>query len=164
MLSQITKQPNEIIAATYLHTKGVQCINTDLTIKEWSVKYESVKNDTCDAITSKHALLIETQFLRKCADPFMLPFPEALYIQTTAQRLKVRCLKEHFLHHGKPIHRSHHAQWKQKILENARRKQMYEKLSIKKVIRETGTVECGFDAIILVSGTLDAAMLFVKST
>lgn len=89
MLSQLTKQPNEIVAATYVHTKGVQCLNTDLNIKEWSVKYESVKNDTCDAITSKHAILIETQFLRKCADPFMLPFPEALYIQTTAQRLKV---------------------------------------------------------------------------
>lgn len=53
----------------------------------------------------------------------------------------MRCLKEHFLHNGKPIHRSHHAQWKQKILENTRRKEMYEKLSIKKVIRETGTVE-----------------------
>lgn len=89
MVSELIKSPDKIVAVSYPNSRNVHCLLLDLNIKEWTLKYESIKNDTCDAIHGKHAFLIDTQLLKKCPDPFMQPFPDALYLQTTAQEVKV---------------------------------------------------------------------------
>lgn len=44
----------------------------------------------CDTISGKHVTLMDTKILKRLSDPFLLPFTDALYIQTTALGVKVR--------------------------------------------------------------------------
>ncbi|XP_063225334.1 ribitol 5-phosphate transferase FKRP isoform X3 [Bacillus rossius redtenbacheri] len=74
-------------------------------------------------------------------EPFMIPFPEAIYIQSSAKKLKVRLLRSTMLRDGRALFQSPHAQWKLQQLTQARRAHMFRTLGIKKVVRETGSVE-----------------------
>lgn len=71
----------------------------------------------------------------------MLPFPDALYIQTAAKDIKVQLLQTILFTNGSPLFKSHHAQWKLQQLEHTRQQQMFQKMGLKKVVRETGIVE-----------------------
>lgn len=62
----------------------LNCINIDLKVKEWSVKFSYTTGNECDGVNGKHATMLETKLLKKLTDPFLLPFTDALYIQTTA--------------------------------------------------------------------------------
>lgn len=70
----------------------LNCIHIDLKVKEWSLKFSRKANSECDGVNGKHATMLETRLLRKLTDPFLLPFTDALYIQTTALGAKVRIL------------------------------------------------------------------------
>nr|XP_023015688.1 fukutin-related protein-like isoform X2 [Leptinotarsa decemlineata] len=62
-------------------------------------------------------------------------------------------------HEGKPIMRSHHAQWKQKQADLARRKKLYNLYKIKQVVRETGVTEwygCTKDSVRCFGTVLDS--------
>lgn len=67
----------------------LNCVNIDLKVKEWSLKFSYTMGTECDGINGKHATMLETKLLRKLTDPFLLPFTDALYIQTTALGVKV---------------------------------------------------------------------------
>nr|CAD7197772.1 unnamed protein product [Timema douglasi] len=89
----------------------------------------------------KQVILLETGILRRLPDPFMLPFPEALYIQTSSKNIKVKLLHNQVLRDGKPLFETTHAQWKVRQAEQGRRRHMYQTLGFKKVVLEKGAVE-----------------------
>lgn len=105
MLNYITKHPKENVVAPFSSTKFLNCQKLDLNLKEWSLKYEQTKQDTsCDAVVGKHALLMTTDMLRLLPKPFMLPFPESLYLQMVVKNIKVKRFNMLFLFHYKKKH------------------------------------------------------------
>jgi len=67
----------------------LHCLELDLKVKEWSLKLTRVAGTECDSVIGKHVTMLEAKILRKLSDPFLLPFTDALYIQTTAIGAKV---------------------------------------------------------------------------
>lgn len=90
MINENIKLRDRIVTAPVANIKNVQCLATDLNVKEWTLKYKVIKNDTCDSVSGRQIILIETQVLKRLPNAFMMPFPESLYIQTTALNIKVR--------------------------------------------------------------------------
>ncbi|XP_011298948.1 fukutin-related protein [Fopius arisanus] len=116
------------------------CLEMSLKIKEWSLRIAKVPGQLCDAVMGRHATLVNVNTLKKLSDPFMLPFMESLYIQTTATGLKIQLMRHQF-NEGKPLFRSQQSQWKLQQLQQRRERSMFEKLGIKKVVRATGSVD-----------------------
>ncbi|XP_015521728.1 fukutin-related protein isoform X1 [Neodiprion virginianus] len=119
----------------------LSCIGMALRVKEWSLEMSNIDGSTCDSIIGRHGTMIEARTLRKLSDPFILPFTDAFYIQTTALGAKVHIMNDHHFNEGKPLFRSHQAQWKVEQLSRSREREMFEKLGIKKVTRVSGSVE-----------------------
>lgn len=67
----------------------LNCVNLDVKVREWSLKFSYTTGNECDGINGKHATMLETKLLKKLTDPFLLPFTDALYIQTAALGAKV---------------------------------------------------------------------------
>lgn len=62
----------------------------ELNVVKWTLVYNVSPSELfCDGVTGKHVLLMEKETLMKLPDPFMLPFPDALYIQAKAKNMKV---------------------------------------------------------------------------
>jgi len=141
MVFELKRHPQNVVAAPVSSTKTVQCLNINLNIREWFIQYDLTDNELCDAVRGRHALLVESETLKKLPEALMLPFPDALYIQTAAKDIKVQLLQSVLFTNGSPLFKSHHAQWKLQQLEHSRQRQMFQKMGLKKVVRETGTVE-----------------------
>ncbi|RZC42631.1 LicD domain containing protein [Asbolus verrucosus] len=124
MVSELTKQPDGIVVAPVSSKKELGCLRVNVNIREWTLKYSLIKGNVCDAVSGKHLALMETELLKQLPDPFLLPFPHSLYVQTSPLFVK-----------------SHHAQWKQKQVDNERLKHLYKLFQLKEVVRETGTTE-----------------------
>ncbi|CAD6228166.1 GSCOCG00006385001-RA-CDS [Cotesia congregata] len=120
---------------------SLNCLELHVKIKEWNLRVTKTTGTTCDAITGKHATLIDTHALKKLSDPFMLPFMDALYLQTTVANIKINIMKNHQLNEGKPLFRSQQSQWKLQQLHQKRERSMFEKLGFKRVIRASGAVD-----------------------
>ena len=68
---------------------SLSCFNMALKIKEWSLRITNVGGTVCDAVIGRHVIMMEAKLLRKLSDPFMLPFTDALYMQTRTIGIKV---------------------------------------------------------------------------
>lgn len=68
---------------------NLDCLELGLRVKEWSLRIMRVTGNKCDSVIGKHVTIIETKILRRLTDPFLLPFTDALYMQTTAIGAKV---------------------------------------------------------------------------
>lgn len=88
-LSQVAKLG---IVTVPLGRVTLNCIRIDLKVKEWTLRFSHIMGNECDAVSGKHATMVETRLLRKLTDPFLLPFTDALYIQTTAIGAKVQLI------------------------------------------------------------------------
>nr|CAD7439328.1 unnamed protein product [Timema bartmani] len=142
MLKELKRQPDRLISTPFLNSKVRDCLKLKLELKEWYLEYILTRDsDLCDVVKGKQVILLETGTLRRLPDPFMLPFPEALYIQTSSKNIKVKFLHNQVLRDGKPLFETTHAQWKVRQAEQGRRRHMYQTLGFKKVVRETGAVE-----------------------
>lgn len=86
---KILRHRGKVIAATFKASKPVSCLNLHINQKEWVIQFEDSGDNTCDFIKGKHALLLETDVLKELTDSFMLPFPDAFYIQAAAKGIKV---------------------------------------------------------------------------
>jgi hypothetical protein len=71
---------------------SLHCLELDLRVKQWSLRITRVMGTECDGVIGKHVTMLEAKILRKLSDPFLQPFMDALYIQTTAIGAKVRNL------------------------------------------------------------------------
>ncbi|EFN86078.1 fukutin-related protein [Harpegnathos saltator] len=119
----------------------LHCLELDLRVKEWTLRMTRVSGTECDSVIGKHVTMIDAKTLRKLSDPFLLPFSDALYIQTTAIGAKIHILKSYQFNEGKPLYRNQQAQFKVQQLHRARERLMFEKLGIKKVTKVSGSVE-----------------------
>ncbi|XP_057656196.1 ribitol 5-phosphate transferase FKRP isoform X1 [Diorhabda carinulata] len=142
MVNAIVKFPRSIVVAAVKNNKNtLECLRMSINIREWTLKYDLMKSMVCDAVSGKHVILLETTTLRMLSNAFLMPFPHSLYLQTAALKIKVNIIKGAFFHEGKPIFRSHHAQWRQNQVQAERLKQLYNTFKIKQVVRETGITE-----------------------
>ncbi|XP_012274509.1 fukutin-related protein [Orussus abietinus] len=120
---------------------SLNCLGMGLKVKEWTLRLTTIAGTECDAVMGKHATAMESKTLRRLSDPFLLPFTDAMYVQTTALEIKIHIMKNHRFNEGKPLYRSHQAQWRVQQLQQNRERIMFEKLGIKKVTRASNTVE-----------------------
>nr|CAD7404016.1 unnamed protein product [Timema cristinae] len=142
MLKELKVQPDRLISTPFLNSNVKDCLKLKLELKEWYLEYILTSDsDLCDVVKGKQVILLETGILRRLPDPFMLPFPEALYIQTSSKNIKVKLLRNQVLRDGKPLFETTHAQWKVRQAEQGRRRHMYQTLGFKKVVLEKGAVE-----------------------
>ncbi|XP_063225341.1 ribitol 5-phosphate transferase FKRP isoform X6 [Bacillus rossius redtenbacheri] len=88
MLSEVDKHPHNIISVPSSNSMSAACLQIFLSVKEWTLQYNHVDEDVCDSVTGRQALLLEADILRMLPEPFMIPFPEAIYIQSSAKKLK----------------------------------------------------------------------------
>ncbi|KAL1114954.1 hypothetical protein AAG570_007777 [Ranatra chinensis] len=138
---KVLNKDNLIIAATYKASKPVSCLNAHINLREWFLQYEEANSEVCDYIKGKHAILFKSKILKKLSDPFMLPFPDAFFIQASSKGIKTRLLREMPFGSGKELYSNPHNQWKAQQLEKDRTHNMFRNLGLKKVVRENGLVE-----------------------
>ncbi|XP_017879446.1 fukutin-related protein [Ceratina calcarata] len=122
-------------------SETLKCIDIDLKVKEWSLKLTEATGSVCDGVNGRHATILETKLLRKLTDPFLLPFTNALYIQTTALGAKIHILANYRFNEGKPLYKSQQSQWMLEQLNQRRERSMFETLGIKKVTRASNSVD-----------------------
>lgn len=89
MFKIIHYQDRAVVAATFKATKPVICLNTHINLREWVIQFEDSNDHSCEFVKGKHAMLFKTDILRELTDSFMLPFPDAFYIQAAAKGVKV---------------------------------------------------------------------------
>ncbi|XP_026283008.1 ribitol 5-phosphate transferase FKRP [Frankliniella occidentalis] len=131
-------EPNvNILAAPVSEISLSSCQSMDLHLVKWTLTYSTSPSELfCDGVTGKHVLLIGKDVLSKLPDPLMLPFPDSLYIQAKAKNIKTRYLRTVVWASGHPILQSQHHLWKAHRLRHERQQRMYERLAIKRVIRD----------------------------
>lgn len=91
LLSELTKNPEIAVAAAIGYKTNLNCLTVNASSKTWSLKYESNQdiNGLCDTVVGKHVAMLETDLLKRLPNAFLLPFPQALYLQTAALGVKV---------------------------------------------------------------------------
>lgn len=136
-LLQSSDEPNvHMLAAPVVEIIPESCQSMDLNLMRWTLMYNITPSELfCDGIFGKHVLLTQKHVLAKFPDPFMLPFPEALYIQAKAKNVKTRFLRTARWTYTRHLLQSQHQLWKAHRLHHERRQRMFEKLAIKHVIR-----------------------------
>lgn len=92
MLSHAEKTSADIVAAPVNVQHALNCLKIDFSAREWTVKYESIKEMVCDAVSGKHVALVRMDVLRKLPNAFLVPFPQSLYLQTSNFNVKVRSM------------------------------------------------------------------------
>lgn len=77
--------------AVPIGTSTLSCIGMGLKVKEWSLELSNIEGsaEACDSVMGRHVTMVEAKTLRKLSDPFILPFTDALYMQTTGIGVKV---------------------------------------------------------------------------
>lgn len=97
LLNEHTKHPEHLVSVPVGKT-GLNCLRVTLNVRQWMTRYDNIRNTSCDAVTGRQAVLVETDLLKTLPNAFLLPFPQALYLQTAAQGFKVTRLVVHELH------------------------------------------------------------------
>lgn len=85
----ISQVPKLGIVIVPIGKVALNCLKLDLKVKEWTLKIIRITGTECDSVMGKHVTIIDAKILRKLSDPFLLPFTDALYMQTTAIGAKV---------------------------------------------------------------------------
>lgn len=91
MLNELYKKSGDILAASVRSPRNLaSCLMIDISVREWTLRYSKTnKKIDCDGVIGKHLILMEVDTLKKLANPFLLPFPQSLYIQTASWSVKV---------------------------------------------------------------------------
>lgn len=89
MLNEISKGTYKIVASRFTNKQTVQCLNSNITLRTWTLNYTRSNNCICDIIHGRHVTLIDKDLLTKISNPLLLPFPQSLYLQTSSLNYKV---------------------------------------------------------------------------
>lgn len=93
-----TAKPTQAIAIGVGSAHTI-CQQVKWNYAEWTLHYnKDASGKICDAVHGQHALLIRTSLLRQLPQPFALPFPESLYLQTSSKNVKVSNVESRFLY------------------------------------------------------------------
>ncbi|XP_014365675.2 fukutin-related protein [Papilio machaon] len=138
------------IAATTFPSQGIAvgvtnsrliCQKVKWNSVDWTLQYsKDSSGKLCDAIHGQHALLIKTSLLQTLPQPFALPFPESLYLQTTVRNIKIQIVDGKF-GAGRSVLKSPAAKQKASKLARDARISLYKELGVKMVIREDSRVQ-----------------------
>ncbi|XP_050674730.1 ribitol 5-phosphate transferase FKRP [Leptidea sinapis] len=119
----------------------VVCQQVSWNYMEWTLQYsKDASGKLCDAVQGQHATLLKTSLLHTLPEPFLMPFPESLYLQTAVRKIKVLIIEGKF-NSGRSILKSPSS--KQKALKRIRdyRVALYKQLGVKAVLKEDGRVQ-----------------------
>lgn len=88
-VATVSTNPSQIIAIG-IGNSHLMCQQVKWNIADWTLHYiKDASGKLCDAMQGQHALLMRTALLHKLPQPFLLPFPESLYLQTAVKDIKV---------------------------------------------------------------------------
>lgn len=124
VLRSLKRYKEDLLIIPY-DKESVKCLSVKLTLREWTISYQRVDSDICAAVSGRFVLLTRANTLRKIKDPWLLPFPDALFLQSLAAGMKIRILKNVKWEMGWVSDQS-------RSLEQ--RYAMYEKFKVKKVV------------------------------
>lgn len=117
------------------------CQHVQWKYADWTLQYsKDASGKICDAVHGQHSLLLKTSILLKLPQPFILPFPESLYLQTNEKNVKVQML-EGKLGAGRGVLKTPGAKQRSTRHMRDNRVALYKQLGIKAVIREDGRVQ-----------------------
>lgn len=103
-LTATTTFPGTIIALGLVNSR-LYCQKVKWNYADWTLQYDSeMSSNYCDAVHGQHSLLIKTSLLHSLPQPFALPFPEALYLQTSARKVKVNMLSTRNFSYSSILH------------------------------------------------------------
>lgn len=88
-LTELSKNPEHAIAAPVGQKTNLNCLKVNVSTRAWMLRYENKQGPLCDVVTGKHVVMLETDLLKRLPNAFLLPFPQALYLQTSVLDLKV---------------------------------------------------------------------------
>ncbi|KAG6449713.1 fukutin-related protein [Manduca sexta] len=135
-----TANPNQAVAISVGNVHLV-CQQVTWNYVDWTLHYtKDASGKICDAVHGQHALLIRTSLLSKLPQPFVLPFPESLYLQTAVKNFKVQ-ISDSKLGFGRSMLKTPVA--KQRATRHMRdhRLALYRQLGVKALVREDGRVQ-----------------------
>lgn len=90
LLNETIKTPEIAVAAPIGYKTNLNCLKVNASLRLWILKYEmQMMDDVCDAIVGRHVVMLETDLLKRLPNAFLMPFPQALYLQTAVIGLKV---------------------------------------------------------------------------
>ncbi|XP_049877347.1 ribitol 5-phosphate transferase FKRP [Pectinophora gossypiella] len=136
----ITTYPTHAIAIGVGSSRLI-CQQVKWKYEDWTLQYsKDVSGKLCDAVHGQHALLLRTALLHTLPDPFTLPFPEALYLQSVVKNVKVQILDSK-LGIGRSVLKSPAAKQKASRHMRDHRVALYKQLGVKAVVREDGRVQ-----------------------
>lgn len=87
-LAESSKNPQFALAAPVGHKANLNCLKVNVSSRAWLLRYENEQSALCDAVAGKHVVMLETDLLKRLPNAFLLPFPQALYLQTAVLDLK----------------------------------------------------------------------------
>lgn len=89
LLKKADEYEGTIIVSPVTGNRALECFRLNVNTREWNLKYNIIKSSYCDAVEGKQVILLESELLKNLSNPFLLPFPYSLYIQTSALNAKV---------------------------------------------------------------------------
>ncbi|CAG9124001.1 unnamed protein product [Plutella xylostella] len=107
----------------------------------WTLQYnKSPQEKDCDAVHGQHALLMRTSLLKSLPEPFMLPFPESLYLQSTVRKVKVDIFNGK-LAAGRGVLKTPAAKQRAARYMREQRSTLYKKLGVKVLQKDDGRLQ-----------------------
>ncbi|XP_046845519.1 fukutin-related protein-like, partial [Xenia sp. Carnegie-2017] len=113
-----------------------KCAQLTADLRKWTLSFEDIPhNRVCDALTgsSKIALLLSTFYFMKLSEPFLRPFPQALFIQFAVRGWKTLVIREDIFKIGKDLFSNPHQRWKYEQKKEERLLYSYKRLGVKLV-------------------------------
>lgn len=93
MLNDVSKGPYKIVASHVASKNNCHCFNLSINLQRWTLNFTKSSNNTCDIVFGKHVSLVERDILQGINDALLIPFPQSLYLQTSALNYKVKYMK-----------------------------------------------------------------------
>ncbi|XP_038211186.1 fukutin-related protein [Zerene cesonia] len=140
LITVATNNPSQGVAVA-VGNSHITCQLVKWNFVDWTLQYrKDASKKMCDAVQGQHAVIFKTSLLQILPDPFVLPFPEALYLQTAVKNIKIQIL-DGKLAAGRSVLKTPIA--KQKASRHIRdyRMTLYKQLGVKTVIRDDGRVQ-----------------------
>ncbi|OQR72126.1 fukutin-related protein-like [Tropilaelaps mercedesae] len=146
LVKLLINQPDRMAAVPVGEGREVKCLSLDVNSREWTATFRSREQaiaspSLCDAISGEHVLLMPSALLFSLPFPLERPLFDAIYVQTAQRGIRVQLIAD--LRVTKPVRglfRTKHLEEKRARYEEYRRRVMFNKFGIKKVMRD-GVIE-----------------------
>ncbi|CAG4946845.1 unnamed protein product [Colias eurytheme] len=140
LITAATSNPSQGIAVAVGNSHTI-CQQVKWNFVDWTLQYrKDASKKLCDAVQGQHAVIFKTSLLQTLPDPFVLPFPESLYLQTTVKNIKIQIL-DGKLAAGRSVLKTPVAKQKASRRMRDYRMALYKQLGVKTVIRDDGRVQ-----------------------